>query len=285
MEVADIDKTGEIEKNTYTIRFCAPERITLEDEKKNNMDDDGAYFCRPLQWQAIVKLAKTIKETKKKIIKIEITGHAVDDGTSKSKSTMLCGPLSHEVLAFLLSQFPFDKILLIQNKTCFGNSNLPKHSQLPFDYRKNKNCTPQLDESDDLCSVLMMNNDITQILSNAFLSVKKMCFYYGGVDKNQTGESDTTFIQRKAKNLPHEDEEKFWNVKLSHNPYNKYHKQIMYEREQNRNEYCNRLRQDLQILQQLNNNQYNVDNDQYNFPPQPQYQSPYGSGNAQLNYK
>ena len=34
MEVADIDKTGEIEKNTYTIRFCAPERITLEDEKK-----------------------------------------------------------------------------------------------------------------------------------------------------------------------------------------------------------------------------------------------------------
>ena len=160
------------------------------------MDDDGAYFCRPLQWQAIVKLAKTIKETKKKIIKIEITGHAVDDGTSKSKSTMLCGPLSHEVLAFLLSQFPFDKILLIQNKTCFGNSNLPKHSQLPFDYRKNKNCTPQLDESDDLCSVLMMNNDITQILSNAFLSVKKMCFYYGGVDKNQTGESDTTFIQR-----------------------------------------------------------------------------------------
>ena len=272
MEVADIDKTGEIEKNTYTIHFCDPERMPYNVEKENNMGDDGAFFCQPLPPKTISKLVKQIHDTNKKIIKIEITGHAANDGRSQIDSPMMrCGPLSHEVLAFLLSQFPFDnKILLIKNKTCYSNSNLPKHDDLPDEY-KQANYVPSDNETNDFYSLLMTNYDITQILSLAFTSVNKMCYYYGGVDQNQTGEADIALIQRKAKSLTNDKEEKFWNVN---------DKQTTDVRKQQRDSYCNQLRQDLQSLQQQNNNQYYVGNNQYqtllpnNFPspPPPQYQ-------------
>ena len=273
MEVTDIDDTGDIDNNTYTIHFCDPERMPYNVEKENNMGDDGAFFCQPLPPKTISKLVKQIHDTNKKIIKIEITGHAANDGRSQIDSPMMrCGPLSHEVLAFLLSQFPFDnKILLIKNKTCYSNSNLPKHDDLPDEY-KQANYVPSDNETNDFYSLLMTNYDITQILSLAFTSVNKMCYYYGGVDQNQTGEADIALIQRKAKSLTNDKEEKFWNVN---------DKQTTDVRKQQRDSYCNQLRQDLQSLQQQNNNHYN---DQYNFPPPPKCsQMPYGGGNIQLN--
>ena len=64
--------------------------------------------------------------TQKHIVKMIIKGHA-----QNKDSNITCETFNKEVFAKLLSHFPFDnKILLVQNLTCYGVSSLRQNEKL-----------------------------------------------------------------------------------------------------------------------------------------------------------
>ena len=120
----DLPEAKEIENDTYTITFCDPKRMTNYQKKlieENMTNKERSFFFEKLTQTQVGRLVGEMLKTEKKIIKIEITGHAGDEN-----NTMVCKPLSRELLAYILSIFPFDKkILLVKNMTCYGNGSLP----------------------------------------------------------------------------------------------------------------------------------------------------------------
>ena len=269
------DKTHAIDSESYKIEFLR-EHKDLPDEllsaQKNIINQNQAYIFEPLKLEEWNVLIHNMTSTKKHIVKMIIKGHAMGKGSS-----ITCETFNKEVFAKLLSHFPFDnKILLVQNLTCFGVSKLEQNDDLTHTFAKGLDAQNAYNRYKTIME--NTNNDIINMgVKAAQLSNGYYRFYYGGTDERDTGKWDITYLVRKT-----DEQDKFWNMNDYSDPKKKKEQQLG---------YIDTLYSDLieiknkkQNIQQLNNNQYPMPLSN-NFPsPPPQCsQMPYGCGNVQLN--
>lgn len=284
------EKEEKIANDTYTISFChrTEDNKNLQEEK----DKNGALFYEQkseLQWEKILaNMAKNMKD--KTIIKIRIAGE-----TRYNQKYIKELPLSKELFSKILDYIDFDRqILIVENTTCFSAGYLmPSDELLQKDGTYSRYDPRHIDEDDqivNLCKKKLQND--------------RQCFYYGAIDPRYAEACEIHFIEKHSSSIDGE--------RIVLRP-----KGIDLDTEANTN-YINCLYDDILSLDAnktfqtnndinnnslMTNNQHNIptyqsgmDNNMFgnnpyqiqlsnNFPPQPQYQSPYGSGNAQLNYK
>ena len=270
------DKTHAIDSESYKIEFLR-ERKDLPDKllsaQKNIINQNQAYIFEPLKLEEWNVLIHNMTSTKKHIVKMIIKGHAMGKGSS-----ITCETFNKEVFAKLLSHFPFDnKILLVQNLTCFGVSKLEQNDDLTHTFAKGLDAQNAYNRYKTIME--NTNNDIINMgVKAAQLSNGYYRFYYGGTDERDTGKWDITYLVRKT-----DEQDKFWNMNDYSDPKKKKEQQLG---------YIDTLYSDLieiknkkQNIQQLNNNQYPMPlSNNFPSPPPPQCsQMPYGCGNVQLN--
>ena len=284
------EKEEKIANDTYTISFChrTEDNKNLQEEK----DKNGALFYEQkseLQWEKILaNMAKNMKD--KTIIKIRIAGEA-----RYNQKYIKELPLSKELFSNILDCIDFDRqILIVENTTCLSAGYLMPSDELLQKNGEYSHDDPiPIDEDDQIVNLCKkkLHND-------------RQCFYYGAADPRYADACEIHFIEKHSSSIDGE--------RIVLRP-----KGIDLDTEANEN-YINCLYDDILSLDAnktsqtnndinnnslMTNNQHNVPtyqggmgdnmlgNNQYqmqlpnNFSPPPQYQSPYGSGNAPLNYK
>ena len=268
------NKTHEIDSESYKIEFLRehndlPNKLKLMQKNIINIiNKNQAYIFKPLTSEEWNTLIHCMTSTHKHIVKMIINGHA-----RNNDSNLTCETFNKAVFAKLLSHFPFDnKILLVENLTCFGVSSLGQNEKLEYTFAADTIAQNARSRYETIMK--NKNNDIISMgVEAAKLSNGYYRFYYGGTDERDIGKWDITYLVRKTNA-----QEDFWNMNDYTEPNKKEAQQLS---------YIETLHNDLieiknkeQNIQQLNNNQYN---NQYNLPPQ-QYKPPYGGGNVPMNY-